>query len=850
LAARSRYDCNAVPAAIWFLIERGSNGMRGKTICWALLFFSIFSAHLLFPQKLPTGKYHPNRERSFDLLHYKGELRFDFENRNVLGKSTITLAPLRTLSAFSLDAIHLKVHRVTHAENGGALPFRMAGTALEISLPQAKTPNDTFAVVIEYEAQPQSGMYFQPDPANPKMYYVSTYGEGGLHANWLPIYNDVNDKFSTEMLVTVPAAYTVISNGKLLDTKTAEGQKTFHWSQTLPHPNYLISIYAGNFEKGDLAPAFGAIPLSYWVPAGRLKEGAHAFRNTTKMVEFFSKRFNYRYPWDKYDQIAVPDYAIGAMEHTGVTGHRAALLRETGAPLDFEPNLEDYYGNWTAEALISHELAHHWFGNNLTCRNLSFIWLNESFASYLMMLWDEESAGKDLLDLDVAFAKKQYFNFVHRRNMIRGLEHRYFDDANAIYNTEHTYLKGAVVLHMLRRILGDESYFRALSHYLHKHEYQNVESHDLKIAIEEATGKNLDWFFAQWVTGAGHPVFAVSDEYLPEHKKLKVSVNQIQPLVEGQGVFTLPVKITIATVKKRWQEEVWIEQASENFSFACEEKPLLVSFDGAGDLVAELRFSKSAEELIYQANNDELPGRMWAVKELAAGHAVDPRTVKALSGLVAGNGFWGLRAEAAKALGEVRTPAAEQVLAQALQTGEYQVHKAAVLALAKFRTASAEQKLRESIKREASADVAAAAIVALAQVNPNLEENFIRAQLGRKSWYDEISIACLRAIKILAKPEWVATLKPYTASSHNQHVVEAALSAWEACAPGNPELHAKLLALTSAPAYSVKQYAIHALGRLHVAAARETLQAIVVQQADDNLTVAAHNALQQIRDAE
>jgi aminopeptidase N len=821
--------------------------MRRNPFLDLVLILLLGSISLAFPQKLPAGRYHPNRERNFDLLHYKGELRFDFEKRKVFGKSTITLAPLRTISSFSLDAIHLDVQSVAPiGANGKLLPFRMTGTSLDITLLNPKTPADTFTVAVQYEAQPQSGMYFRPDPSNPEMYFVSTYGEGGLHANWLPIYNDVNDKFSSEMVVTVPAPYTAISNGKLLNARAAAGQNIFHWAQKLPHPNYLISVYVGDFEKGNLAPAFGTIPLSYWVPRGRLNEGAYAFRNTTKMVEFFSERFNYRYPWDKYDQIAVPDYAIGAMEHTGVTGLRASVLREAGAPLDFDLNFDDYYSNWTAESTISHELAHHWFGDNLTCRNLSLIWLNESFASYLMMLWDEESGGKDLLDFDAVFAKKHYFNFVHRQNMIRPLEYRYFDDPNTIYNTEHTYLKGAVVLHMLRRILGDESFFRAMSYYLHKHEFGNVESHDVKIAIEEATGQNLDWFFKQWITGAGHPVFAVNHEYSPARKELLVNVNQVQPRVEGQNIFTLPVKITITTAKKRWQEEVWIKNESESLAFGCEEKPLLVSFDGEGDLVAELAHSKSVEELVYQSIHDELPGRMWAMKELATRHAVDPRTVKTLSDIAAGNGFWGIRAEAAKWLGEVRTPAAEQALTHALKADAYQVRKGAVLALGKFGTASAQQKLREAVKRDASADVAATAILTLAQSDPKLEDGFIKEQLGRNAWCDEFKVACLRAIKVLAKPEWTATIRPYTTPENSQFVVDAALSAWEACAPDDKELHRTLMELTDSPVYSLKQYAIHALGRLRVYEAREPLHAMLLQQADDNLVVAAKNALQKI----
>jgi len=384
---------------------------------------------------------------------------------------------------------------------------------------------------------------------------------------------------------------------------------------------------------------------------------------------------------------------------------------------------------------------------------------------------------------------------------------------------------------------------------LHQHEFGNVESHDLKIAIEEATGRNLSWFFEQWVTGAGHPQFEVQHEYVPDRQMLNLNIKQTQPLVEGQGIFTLPAKITIATAQKRWQEEIWIKGESESFSYPCPEKPLMVSFDGQGDLVAELRHAKSIEELIYQAQNDALPGRMWALRELAVRFPVDARTAKTLAEAATGNSFWGLRAEATKLLGEVRTPAAEQALAPALKAEDYPVRKAAVLALAKFGTPSAEQKLREVVQREANADVVATAIVALAQANAKLDETFVKQQLGRSSWYEEIKVACLRALKISAAPHWVATLKPYTEQACNQSVVEAALSAWESCAPGDDELHQKLLALTSSPVYSLQQYAIQALGRLHVTAANATLQKIVAQQADENLTVAAKNALEQIAGA-
>ncbi|MCI0691604.1 M1 family metallopeptidase [candidate division KSB1 bacterium] len=813
-----------------------------------LIFILFIVTAPLFAQKLPTGAYHGNRERNYDIIHYKAELSFDFEKKQVFGKSTIRLTPLRRIENFAFDAIHLNIKSVSSTESTNGLAFRSTGDSLIINLPQARNPNDTFSVVVQYEGNPKSGMYFRRNPDNPQLFYVTTYGENGLHANWLPIYNDMNDKFSTEMLVTVPPPYVVISNGKLVETLSQpDGQKTFHWLHKLPHSNYLISIYVGDFEKGDLADAFGNIPLSYWVPRGWLKEGAYAFRNTPKMVEFFSQRFNYKYPWDKYDQIAAPDYAIGAMEHTGVTGHRAEVLRDQNGPNDFAPNLDEYTSAWTAEATISHELAHHWFGDNLTCRNLSYIWLNESFASYLMMLWDEELLGKDQLLLDVQIAKDQYIRYVRSQHIIRGLEHHYFDDANTIYNTEHTYLKGAAILHTLRQVLGDEPYFRALSHYLHKHEFSNVVSEDLKIAIEEATGENLEWFFDQWITNGGHPQFEVSYRYLADRKLVDLSVKQVQPIVEGLGNFDLPVKITIATATKRWQEKIWIRNESENFLFACEEKPVMVSFDGEGDLIAEVHFPKSLDELIYQTKNTPVPGRIWAIRELAAKFPTQPRAVSALSSLIAGNDFWGVRAEATLQLGTIRTPAAEQALAQALKSTDYRIRKAAVLALPKFGTASAEQKLKDVIKSDAQNDVVATAILALARANAQTDPEFIKQQLGRKSWQDEIVVGCLRAFGEMKNPALVATIKKYTSDAYNQNVVGAALTAWVNCAPNDKELHKMLIATTQSPVYALQQSAINMLGRLSVSDAAPALKEILAQDADANLTVAARGALEGIQ---
>jgi aminopeptidase N len=809
------------------------------------LFFAVPSSS----QRLPKGKLNTNRERQFDILHYKAEIALDLPNKQVVGTVTIRLSPFQHLSAISLDAIRLDVKRVTAPDLGPtALSFQSRDQKLGIELPKVLEPNEEIKLVVEYDCQPKSGMYIRPHPQNPELYYVSTYGEGGKHANWLPIYNDVNDRFSSEMLVTVPDPYVAISNGRLVgETPGRDGSKTYHWLQEEAHPNYLIALYIGDFEKGDLPSAFGEIPLSFWVPRGSLEQGSYTFRNTTRMVEFFSNRFDYRYPWVKYDQVVIPDFAAGAMEHTGITGHQASILRDPGSPVDFAPVLDHYASEWTAESIISHELAHHWFGNLITCRNLSYLWLNESFASYLMMLWDEELLGKEQLLFDVHLARESYLDYVNRAHIIRPLEYHYFDDTNTIYNFEHTYFKGAAVLHMLRSALGDPQFFGALSHYLHKHEQSNTESGELKIALEEATGRNLDWFFEDWVYGGGHPVFEVSYRFRNVKELLSLSVRQVQPVVESQDLFTLPLRITIHTPSKILNETIWVKEESETFFFEIEEAPLFVSFDGAGDLVADIRFPKKRDDLLAQARLDSLAGRIRALRALAADHPTDSKTLAIFNEVIGSNDFWALQAEAARLLGSLRTDGAEKLAARALQSQDYRVRKAAVLGLTEFGTPGAVDMLKEIVGSDPQSDVVAAALVALAKADAGTPLAFFTDQMARSSWDNEIVQACLTALGVLGRPELASTIRPYTAPSYNMRVRGSALTAWAKCMPEDQELHRTLIDLTESPVYALQQQAISMLGQIQVSQAQSALRSLVEENADANLVVAAKAALREIQ---
>ena len=816
-----------------------------------LLTFFLCSVNFFYAQSLPKGKYHRNRERVIDIIHYKANLNFDFSKREVRGEATIVFSPLVKIDTFPLDAYRMEVKKVNLVENGTNRPlkFNMNEETVEIALGRKYLPKATLTVTILYSAKPNAGMYFLEDRANKGQFVICTYGAGEMKANWLPIYTGYNDKFSSEMIVTVPPPYTAISNGKLVDVQRQQnGNQTFRWKQELPHSQYLISLFIGEFEKGELEPAFGTIPVGYWVPKGRLEEGAFAFRNTTKMVEFFSQRLNYKYPWSKYDQIAIPDYGPGAMENTSITGHRASVLRKENAPENFgPPNFASYYSVWTVENLISHELAHHWFGNNITCRNINYLWLNESFATYCHMLWDEESLGKERFYFDRQEALDQYLDYVKENHIIRPLEYAYYDSVTDMYTNQLTYLKGAIVLHMLRNILGDEEFFKVLSYFLHKHEFSSVVSSDFKIAIEEATGRNLDWFFDDWVYGGGYPIFEVAYTFLKDRKLINLTVSQVQPIIKGQDLFTLPIEITIVTSKGEKKETIWVKNKSDQFLLHCDEEPLMVSFDGSGALVAEVLFDKSLDELIYQVFNDEIPGRIRAMRAMARRLPIHQKTVQTFSDILSKEYFWGLKAEATFLLGKLCTPEAERVLLQALKSSDYRVRKAAILALRNFRKDFAKKTLRNVILQDKHTDVVGTAIVSLAKTDPTGSKDFIRSQLNRPAWYGEINLACLNAFEIMGDEQLVLDIEKFTTNENHDHHQIAALAAWRSCASDVQKLHKVLMNYAEYGKYSVKWYSIELLGSLLVEEAMRILEKISNESGDNDLRVIAKEALFKIK---
>ena len=572
------------------------------------------------------------RSRQFDVLHYRIKLQFNEAARSLEGEVRITLRPLS--DGFDTLVLDAETFRVTAVEK---LQFEQTPGKLTVHLNRPYRVHEELSVTVSYRAgnvaidperhgMPKGyglGISFKPEtPSHPQLIHTLSFPEGARH--WFPCYDHPNDKATSELIATVDARYQVIANGALqgVTEDRAKGEKTFHWLQNQPHSTYLFAFAAGPYVQ--VSDTKGPLPISYWVYPKDAPDAERSFGKTRAIVEFFNRELGYAYPWPKYDQITIPDFSGGA-ESTNATVIGSNAIHDARAEQDFPTH-------W----LVAHEAAHQWWGNLVTMRDWSHTWLNESFATYYEYVYMKHLLGDDEGALNLLNKKRAYLKEARGKYM-RPIVLDRWDWPNENFD-RHTYEKGSVVLAMLRSLLGDEPFRRSITHYLKKHAFDSVDTHDLQIAIREASGQVLDWFFDQWIFRAGHPVLEAG--YTWEAGAIKLRVLQKQ-----DALYTLPVSIGVTTAAGKRVHDVWVREREETFSLPSTERPLLVHFDEKELLLKELAFQKSREELLYQLAHDNAIGRMDAASALKP-FAADPQVATALRKSAADDPFWAVRREA------------------------------------------------------------------------------------------------------------------------------------------------------------------------------------------------------------
>ncbi len=562
----------------------------------------VFSAHVS-AQTETSGRekvYRATHTKVTELKHTKLKVSFDYQKEQMNGEEWLTASPYFYPSGeLVLDAKGMLIHEVA-LDNGGKrspLKYDYKNDVLKITLDKTYQKNQDYTVYIKYTSRPNEvkqvgsmaindakGLYFinaqGKDPDMPTQ--IWTQGETESSSAWFPTIDKPNQKTTQEIYMTVPDKYVTLSNGVLKDSqKEANGLRTDHWVMDKRHSTYLFFMGVG--EYAIVRDKWKNIPVDYYIEKEYEPYAKQIYGNTPEMIEFFSKKMNYDYPWVKYAQISGREYVSGAMENTTATLHGSDILQKPGQLID-ENKWED---------TIAHELFHHWFGDLVTAESWSNLTVNESFANYSEYLWNEYKYGKDQADYHLMSDVNMYIHKSSdfKKNLVRFN----YDSREDVFDLV-TYQKGGGILHMLRNYLGDEAFFAGMSDYLKTYEYQNAEAHQLRLSFEKVSGKDLNWFFNQWYFGSGNPKITYSSTFEPVKKQVTVTVSQTQELP-----FEFPLAIDVYDNGKPKRYHVWVNAEDKNtFSFDVSKNPDLININADGILLADITDIKTPEQNLMQ----------------------------------------------------------------------------------------------------------------------------------------------------------------------------------------------------------------------------------------------------------
>ena len=511
----------------------------------------LFYGHLFEPQA--RGPLLPSKaSANYDVRKYTITMTIDDEALTVYAKTTTRVRSKEaSLTTFSFDfTTLLKVTRVARA--GKALAFTHDNNLLTVTLERPMAKDEDFDVDVEYDGKPGNGFFFTTGG-------VFTSTEMSYSRNWFPCNDRPADKADdgVELYLTVRDDWYAASNGLLAWSGPAgEDTNLFHWVERYPIATYLVAIACAEYYT-SFNQTWRGMPVNYFVYGNQAGAAPTFFEHQLDMLDCFAAKFgDYPFKAEKYGVAAVDMTNFGGMENQTCTFIRASYIGP----------------HHNGDHLLAHELAHSWWGDMVTCGTWKDLWLNEGQASYADALYTEYRYG------DAAF-----------RDHMRSYADSYFrEDASrrfSVYDPTYpwsatVYQKGAWVLHMLRRLVGDENFYRAWNDYGAAHKYGTAVTDDLQYEFERAYGADLDWFFEQWVYKAGYPEFKYSWVKSGGGKTVKVKIEQVQQVTPLTPLFKCPVDLTFAARgDDEYTKTVWVDGREHTFEFTLPEEIYWVYFD-------------------------------------------------------------------------------------------------------------------------------------------------------------------------------------------------------------------------------------------------------------------------------
>jgi len=798
------------------------------------------------PFELPGAKPHYNPDRPGQVNHIFLDLIIDIPQQSFQGSCQITLTPIRQgISSLTLDAVDLNINSVFIEDI--SQPFDYDRSLLTIHLLQPTTDKPIILTINYQVKQPQRGLYFiGPDEYYPdKPMQVWTQGEDEDSRFWFPCFDYPGQLATSEIRVKIPQPYIAISNGELISVENVGEDRIYHWSQKQIHPTYLMTLAVGDFA--ELRDSWNGVPVTYYVEKGREEEGQRSMGKTPRMIEFFSQKFGYPYPYPKYAQVCVDDFIFGGMENTSTTILTDRCLIDQRASIDH---------TWT-ESLVAHELAHQWFGDLVVIKHWSHAWIKEGMASYSEVLWTESEYGKAAASYYLLGEARSYLEEDTSRYRRPIVTHVY-REAIELYD-RHLYEKGACVYHMIRSILGEDLFAKAIQTFVRDNAHKTVETVDLLRAIEKATGYNLLFLFDQYVYRGGHPDYKVAYSWDNQNNLAQLTVTQTQ---DEKELFDLKIPVAFAYLNSDdLTYNLRIHQKEQSFYFPLAQKPDFVKFDRGNNFLKTVTLEYPIGELKAQLQQDPDPiSRIYAATAIAKKGGLE--AIEALGTSLENEPFWGVRVEVAKQLATLGLDQAVTALIKGLNDEKAQVRRAVVEGLSEIKTLDSYNALKSLLEAgDASYYVEAAAArglgsMAVGQLQ-NKEGEIIdllnHILQSRKGWNEVVRAGAIGGLSQLkTSPAALESILTYTALGTPQPLRLGAIRALGAISSGQTTdkltVILERLETIAKETFFLTQVAVcNALGQIENAKAIVILQALSDRTPDGRVRRVAEEAVQKVQ---
>ena len=786
--------------------------MRRAALLFLLLALWLLPTPSAVAHDVPAEQGFGAASRDFEQRHLDIHVRPDIAAGAIAGRVSVRFEAGRDeFRVLRLHAVEMQIHAVRDGD-GHYLAKRHEDGVLHITLNRALEKGEESIVTVEYSAHPKRGLYFHAPseayPDRPLMLY--SQGQGTDNRRWIPCYDAPDARCSFDLHVTVPQDLQSLSNGELVEQEALPGgERRDHWQFQDRAPSYLITLVVGDFDKH--VEEWHDVRLEYLAPQGHGQHLRQSLGRTPAILDFFSDYTGLAYPWSKYAQVYVWDFIYGGMENVTATTLNMRALHPRDAMPDYR-----------ADGLVAHEAAHMWFGDLLTCRTWPHMWLNEGFATYFTDLFFEHHYGTEEFLVRRRDQNRRYLEGTPEPHKLK-LERDKRGDQPLELGGYKAYNRGAAILHMLRRELGDKTFRLGVAAWVKRHKDEAVVSEQLRRVMEEAAGRDLHWFFDQWVYGAGYPVLEARVERDAQGAGPgTLVIRQTQPREGAQGLFRMTLAVRLGARGPLHHLRVYREE--HRFPLASLLAPggqqavtptgAYIGLDIGGDLLARVHVEQGVEAWAAMlARAPELTARLDALEAL---ESFGPAALPALGKALAEDKSWAVRRDAAHVLGRMGGAPAHLALLPASQDTDSRVRVAVAEALGQTNRRLAGKTLVRMAGGDASPYVRGAAARSIGKLKLPDSRGLLTLLLKVESHGDIVRQGAIVGLRDLGDPAALPLVLPYLdygwGKGANHVLRQAALDAALKLGGDEEAVHERVVALLADPYHRMRQWAATACG--------------------------------------